>query len=310
MLFRSERPGMPASSGKPEPRFPSSSKPETHNATFPSSGKPEAQAEWNAGRPGMPAETACRITLEVARAVAELHRLGDVHAAISLDAVRREPVAAGGDPRTGRVRLAQFPLAGDPHLQPPRVPLDAAERIEKLGRQVCFVAPELTRDGSHCDPRSDVYAIGCLVHALVTGRFPNWEGDAHRTLARAVAEGVPPLVVSAAPAGLAAVVATMTSRDPRARYPTAVEAADALAACLGMPPTSASPPPLAVAVRPDGGGTAVRASSPQSGSVPGAPPPCADPSAAFPVIESDRRSAASSSGGRLQRSRQIGRAHV
>jgi serine/threonine protein kinase len=231
---------------------------------------------------GMGIEEAGRIATEVARAVAGLHRLGDVHGAISLEALRREPVPAMVDPQTGVVRLAQFPLAGDPHLQPPRLPIDSIEAMQKLGSRVCFAAPELATNGVPCDPRSDVYAIGCVVHALVTGRPPGWLGDPQRTLA-AAARGLPPLVLPGGAGDLAGVVATMTARDPRSRFPSAVEAADALAACLGVPPASTMPPPLEAAV--PGATSAVQAGDPGSASLSIAPPPFAAPTDAVPVID-------------------------
>jgi hypothetical protein len=230
----------------------------------------------------MTAEEAGRIALDAARAVAELHRLGDVHGAISLDALRREPVSAGADPRTGSVRLAQFPLAGDPHLQPPRLPSENAEEMQKLGTRVCFAAPELATAGTPCDPRSDIYAIGCLVHSLVTGTPSGWRGDPRSTLAAAVAQGLPPLAIRRGPGDLVAVVATMTARDPRSRFSSAVEAADALAACLGMPPASTTPPPHAASV--PAAVSAVQAAAPASAGITIAPP-FAAVTGAMPAID-------------------------
>jgi hypothetical protein len=97
--------------------------------------------------------------------------------------------------------------------------------------------------GRVSDARSDVYAIGCVFHALITGQPPCWQGDAQRTLARAAFVGVPPLTPPAVPVEIATLIGYMTARDPAGRYPSAVEAADAIAACLGRGPVSASLPP-------------------------------------------------------------------
>lgn len=244
-------------------------------------------ADELAAHGGLPVAAAVRIVVEVARAVAELHRLDGVHGAISLAALRRESVRDGVDPRAAGVRLAQFPLAGDPHLQPPRLPLDLKDRIDALGQQACFVAPELTEPSAVCTPRSDIYAIGCLMHALVTGKSPGWQGDSRRTLAHAVTVGLPPLVVPGGPATLGDVVARMTARDPQLRWASAVEAADALAACVGMPPQSLAPPPpvIPAAVMAGEAGSAVRAASPASASMTVSPSPFAEPSAIVPVID-------------------------
>lgn len=248
---------------------------------------PKTLADELAAEGGLPVAAAVRIAVEVARGVAELHRLDDVHGAISLEALRREPVEDGGDPRAAPVRLAQFPLAGDPHLHPPRLPLELKDRIAALGPQACFVAPELTAPSAVCTAQSDLYAIGCLVHALVSGEPVGWQGDARRTLAHAATVGLPPLVAPGGPALLAGVVARMTARDPASRYATAVEAADALAACVGMPPASLAPPPpvLSTAVLAGEAGSAVQAAAPHSASMTIAPPPFAEPSAIVPVMD-------------------------
>jgi hypothetical protein len=79
----------------------------------------------------------------------------------------------------------------------------------------------------------------------------------------------------------------MTARDPASRYASAVEAADALAACVGMPPASLLPPPpvLPTAVLAGEAGSAVQAAPPHSASMTIAPPPFAEPSAIVPVID-------------------------
>ena len=74
-----------------------------------------------------------RIVFAVARAMAELHRLGIVHGAISLHTIiAAKPDNAGSDGPP--VRLLQFPLAGEPHVHPPRLPLEDPRRLEALGQ--------------------------------------------------------------------------------------------------------------------------------------------------------------------------------
>ncbi|MFM8433856.1 MAG: hypothetical protein ACKOBP_00715, partial [Planctomycetia bacterium] len=163
-----------------------------------------------------------------------------MHGGISLEALKREPVAAG--PATGRVRLLQFPLVADPHVVPPRPVIDTAEGVRGMGTRVAFLAPELLLPGAVCDPRSDVYAIGCVLHALLAGALPCWQGDAERTLAQAAFVGPPPLGPPQVPVEVATLVSYLVARDPAARYQSAAEAADAIAACLGLPPVSPSLP--------------------------------------------------------------------
>ena len=231
----------------------------------------------------LPPAEACRLMLPVFMAVAELHRRGAVHGGLSLDALRREPASPGAGERTGRVRLLQVPLAGDPHAVPAQTPIDATERVSGLGRRASFVAPELMLPGRFSDERSDVYALGCILHALLTGVPPCWQGDAQRTLSQAAFVGPPPLGPPQVPVEVATLVSYLVARDPTSRYPNAAEAADALAGCMGQPPVSGSLPP---AQNPLGNAAGPATASAASAAPLAVPPNGAAPSppaAAFPA---------------------------
>jgi serine/threonine-protein kinase len=191
----------------------------------------------------LPPLEACRTLLPVFTAVAELHRRGAVHGSLSLDGLRREPAPPGTGERGGRVRLLQFPLAGDPHAVPGQAPVEATERIARLGRRASFVPPELLLPGRFCDERGDVYALGCMLHALLTGALPCWQGDAQRTLSHAAFVGPAPLGPPRVPVELATLVSYLVAREPDNRYADAAHAADALASSLGLPQVSAALPP-------------------------------------------------------------------
>lgn len=188
----------------------------------------------------LPPQQAGVVIWQIARAVAELHALGVVHGGLSLDALRREPPPGGGE-RTGRVRLLQFPLAIDPHLVPLRPPIANDADVARLARRVAFVAPELLVPGTVCDQRSDVYAIGAMLHALLAGKPPCWTGDAKTTLRQASFVGPAPLPATV-PVEIATLVGYMMARDPTQRYQTAAESADAIAACIGLAAAPVTPP--------------------------------------------------------------------
>jgi eukaryotic-like serine/threonine-protein kinase len=231
----------------------------------------------------LPPAEACRLMLPVVMAVAELHRRGAVHGGLSLDALRREPASPGAGERTGLVRLLQVPLAGDPHAVPAQTPIDATERVSGLGRRASFVAPELMLPGRFSDERSDVYALGCMLHALLTGVAPCWQGDAQRTLSQAAFVGPPPLGPPQVPVEVATLVSYLVARDPANRYPDAAEAADALAGCMGQPPVSGL---LPAAQKPAGNVAGPAVASAASAATPAVPPMGAAPSAAaaaFPM---------------------------
>jgi hypothetical protein len=79
----------------------------------------------------LPAVQAGVLVSQIARAVADLHGRGSVHGGLSTDVLLREP-SPGGVPRTGRVRLLQFPQVGDPQRIPLR-PWNTEAELDQLG---------------------------------------------------------------------------------------------------------------------------------------------------------------------------------
>jgi hypothetical protein len=227
-----------------------------------------------ARRGPLPLAEAGQLALTLAAAVAELHAAGSVHGGVSLDAVLREPPRADGT--AAGVRLMQFPLVGDPHAVPLRPLIDTPEQVNRLGTRAAFIAPELTRPGVPADTRSDVYALGCLLHALVSGRPPCWKGEPRATLLEAATVGPAPLAPPAVPVEVATLIGYLTARDPAARYQNAIDAAQAIAACFGLatPAVAAAQEAAGVAVEaaaeqtwPDGAAAPVVTSRPTSGPV-------------------------------------------
>ena len=166
------------------------------------------------------------IVSDLTNAVAEMHRLGAVHGGISLSAIKQDS--------SGNLRLLQFPLSGDPHVIPSRVPLDDPKALEFLNSSVAFIAPELLETGRVCDGPSDVYALGAVLYSLVAGRLPCWTGNVQSSL-DCVRKSGPENLGPAVPQAIATLISFMMAREPSARYPSAVEAADAIAACFRLP---------------------------------------------------------------------------
>jgi serine/threonine protein kinase len=110
---------------------------------------------------------------------------------------------------------------------------------------MAYMAPERFKSGQS-DPRSDVYALTCVLHECLTGSRP-YSGDSlEQQLAGHLVE--PPPRPSALnpklPKGFDDVVAKGMAKDPDNRYQTAGELADAVRAVQpGRRATGSKPPP-------------------------------------------------------------------
>ncbi|MEV0354044.1 protein kinase [Nonomuraea sp. NPDC050680] len=155
----------------------------------------------------LPWTEATAIALRLARALRDGHARGVVHRDVTADNVL---LTASGP------KLLDFGIAaasGDPDDDRGTPPYVAPERLA----------------GAPTHPAVDVYALGVLLFAMLTGRTPypetTWEQieAAHRTS--------PPPRVTGVPHGIASLCRNCLAHDP-ARRPTAAEIADSLATAL------------------------------------------------------------------------------
>jgi TolB-like protein len=120
-----------------------------------------------AGQP-MNIRRAIDLTAQMADALADAHALGLVHGAVTASNVMVTP--------KGHAKVLDFGLfvglsePGDEQLDK----LDAADRqaarVEALGRsRVGYASPEQLL-GQRADQRSDIFALGALLHEMVTGK--------------------------------------------------------------------------------------------------------------------------------------------
>ena len=107
---------------------------------------------------------------------------------------------------------------------------------------VAFMAPEQL-DGRQVDQRSDVWAFGCVLYEMVTGRRA-FDGPTPAAVAAAILERDPPApsaIEPKVPGGLDRVVRKCLARDPDARWQSAADLRDELqwiagGGDRGMPP--------------------------------------------------------------------------
>jgi serine/threonine protein kinase len=158
----------------------------------------------------IPAEIALRIGVEVGHALAHAHNAGIVHRDVSPENVL---LSWSGD-----VKLTDFGIARAPGR---RAETKVGETKGKLG----FMSPEQLR-GEDVDARTDVFALGCLLHFAIAQTSP-------LEISPQLAAGELSVTIDAAlPEDLRAIVERATAIDPRRRFPSASELAEACAAAL------------------------------------------------------------------------------
>jgi len=127
---------------------------------------------------------------QIASAVGAAHRAGIIHRDLKPDnlMIARDPIAPGGE----RVKVLDFGIAklGE------SVKSETMKTVGGFGTPL-YMSPEQFRAAGQVDARSDIYALGCILHELATGR-PPFDGDdvialfdQHSRAIRTAVPGVP-----------------------------------------------------------------------------------------------------------------------
>src|SRR5205085_55577 len=90
----------------------------------------------------------------------------------------------------------------------------------KMEAEVGYLSPEQTEGEAYVDALSDLYSLGAVVYALLTGR-PPFQGDSPRETLKQIREAElvkPSKHMRGIPAEFEWVVMTMLSRERKYRY--------------------------------------------------------------------------------------------
>ena len=155
---------------------------------------------------GLEPERAARITAQVAEALDAAHTAGLVHRDI-----KPANVLLAGD----HIYLSDFGITRA---------VDSGTRLTDSGQwlgTVDFCSPEQLR-GERTDARSDVYALGCLLYATLTGSPPHHRDTPAATMLAHLNDRPPrPSLTAGVPAGFDEVIDRALAKAPSERYPSA-----------------------------------------------------------------------------------------
>jgi serine/threonine protein kinase len=174
----------------------------------------------------VPLETALHYAIQIVDAVAHAHERGVIHGDL-----KSSNIMIGGD---GRVKVLDFGLAVES-----RGPEDAGDTVStrapssECAGTVPYMAPERLR-GRAPAVSSDIWAIGVVLHEMVTGFCPFYGGTSYELAADILANQRTPLT-SRLPIEVSRVIERCLSPLRRDRYQTARAMAadlDELDCCL------------------------------------------------------------------------------
>ncbi|TVP75967.1 MAG: serine/threonine protein kinase [Gemmatimonadales bacterium] len=169
----------------------------------------------------LPVPEAVRIAVQVADALHAAHARGILHRD-----VKPENLLFDG---SGRVKVADFGIAHSPGASP-GIPTDGAARnVDAPGGTIAYMSPEQLR-GAPLDGRSDLWALGVVLHEMLTGEHPVPTRDRGELVEVLRGQGPLPMgpLPPSVPPELAAVLARALHRDPDRRHPTGQALARAL----------------------------------------------------------------------------------
>ncbi len=182
----------------------------------------------------LPVEEAVRLTCEVSDALDCAHRHGILHRDIKPENI----LLSGPSPHEhsttrDHALVADFGVARS-------IEGAAGDTLTDTGLILgtpAYMSPEQASGERELDPRTDVYALGCVLYEMLAGEPPFTGPTAQAIVAKRLTSAVPAvrLLRDTVPAGVEAVLMKALARVPADRFASAAEFADALRRALAEP---------------------------------------------------------------------------
>jgi len=171
------------------------------------------------------APLAAQIAMQVLSALDATHMVGVIHRDLKPDNIYL--VRDTGAPGAIRVKILDFGIAKLVGTSPAaqRTPRPKTKGGSILGTPA-YMAPEQCRGGVELDARADLYAVGCILFELLTGRPPFVGGGDGEVMAMHIYEPPPRLsnLEPDLPVELDALLAKLLTKVPEDRIPSAAYA--------------------------------------------------------------------------------------
>ncbi len=173
----------------------------------------------------LPFDEAIDYVLQACEAVGAAHALGIVHRDLKPANLF---VTRAGD---GRPCIKVLDFGISKITEPNNGNTPVLTNTETIMGTPCFMSPEQLRSTRDVDARTDIWSIGAILYAVLTGA-PPYDGESNADVSAKIIRDPAPSLEKAredAPAGLADIVSTCLQKDPAERYADVGELAQALA---------------------------------------------------------------------------------